>query len=246
MTGRANTSIGELFRLGGASGSSGSVGLVGYDWEYLDEIHEEVDYVVEGGIVRAERRTTAAGVIEDHVAFRIELRDGERCVGCVTNSWRFYRRRASAAPKAFDAPDGSRNEIPSTTSIPSWEMPSVDPARMKTMAAILRDPYPVHWDRSANERLGLAGRVINQGPLNLGYIANMLMAWAGPSSIRRLAVSFGSPVLDGDRVVAGGSVRDVVGGTAHCDVWLTRVDETGDEVVVTGTAEVLTPGATRS
>jgi hypothetical protein len=31
----AGTSIAELFRLGGASGQSGSVGLVGYDWEYL-------------------------------------------------------------------------------------------------------------------------------------------------------------------------------------------------------------------
>ena len=89
--------------------------------------------------------------------------------------------------------------------IPPWVMPSVDPARMKTMAAILRDPYPVHWDRVANEALGLGGRVINQGPLNLGYIANMLMTWTGPASIRRLTVGFGRPVLDGDRVGRGGT-----------------------------------------
>ena len=31
-------------------------------------------------------------------------------------------------------------------SIPSWEMPSVERSRMRTMAAILRDPNPVHWD----------------------------------------------------------------------------------------------------
>lgn len=106
------------------------------------------------------------------------------------------------------------------------------------MAAILRDPYPVHWDRDSNERLGLGGRVINQGPLNLGYIANMLMAWAGPSSIRRLTVSFGAPVLDGDEVTAHGSVRARQDGIAECDVWLAR----GDERVVTGTALVATPG----
>ena len=122
--------------------------------------------------------------------------------------------------------------------IPSWTMPHVDPARMRTMAAILRDPYPVHWDRVANAALGLPGRVINQGPLNLGYIANMLLAWAGPASIRRLTVSFGRPVLDGDAVTAHGRVTsvDVVDGErrATCEVWLER---DGEHVVV-GTAVV--------
>lgn len=113
--------------------------------------------------------------------------------------------------------------------IPSWSVASVDPSRMKTMAAILRDPYPVHWDRVANEALGLGGRVINQGPLNLSYVANMLMDWAGPSSIRRLTVSFGRPVLDGDHVIAGGLVTavndDEPEPLAHCRVWLSRIDE---------------------
>ena len=128
--------------------------------------------------------------------------------------------------------------------IPPWEMPSVDPARMKTMAAILRDPYPVHWDRAANERLGLAGRVINQGPLNLGYLVNMLLAWAGASCVRRLTVTFGRPVLDGDRVVARGrvvelveadeSADDVNGVMALCEIWLEREGER----VVQGTAVV--------
>jgi acyl dehydratase len=119
----------------------------------------------------------------------------------------------------------------------------VDPARMKTMAAILRDPYPVHWDRDANAAIGLAGRVVNQGPLNLGYVTNMLLAWAGPASVRRLTVSFGRPVLDGEHVVAGGRVIEVadVDGEqrATCDVWLERAGEH----VVTGTAVVaITPG----
>ena len=125
--------------------------------------------------------------------------------------------------------------------IPPWTMESVDPARMRTMAAILRDPYPVHWDRNANDALGLGGRVVNQGPLNLGYIVNMLLTWAGPSSVRRLTVSFGAPVLDGDRVTAGGRVESVtvVDGErrAECVVWLDR-----DGVhVVTGTAIVALP-----
>lgn len=127
--------------------------------------------------------------------------------------------------------------------IPPWTMESVDPARMRTMAAILRDPYPVHWDRDANAALGLGGRVINQGPLNLGYIVNMLLAWAGPSCVRRLTVSFGAPVLDGDRVTARGSVTsvDTIDGErrATCEVRLVRdgLD------VVTGTAIVALPAS---
>lgn len=122
--------------------------------------------------------------------------------------------------------------------IPEWTMGSVDPARMKTMAAILRDPYPVHWDRVGNEKIGFGLRVINQGPLNVGYIANMLMGWAGPESVRRLTLSFARPVLDGDRVSARGRVsaideRDGV-AIVVCDVWLER----DGERVVTGTAEV--------
>jgi acyl dehydratase len=117
-------------------------------------------------------------------------------------------------------------------------MESVDPARMRTMAAILRDPYPVHWDRDGNAAIGLPGRVINQGPLNLGYVVNMLLAWAGPACVRRLSVSFGRPVLDGDRVTAGGRVTDVSitddEQRATCDVWLDR----DGEHVVTGTAVV--------
>ncbi len=125
--------------------------------------------------------------------------------------------------------------------IPEWTMEAVDPARMKTMAAILRDPYPVHWDRDANAAFGLAGRVINQGPLNLGYIVNMLRAWAGPTCVRRLTVSFARPVLDGDCVTARGRVIAVEQGDgaqlATCDIWLYR----DDEAVVTGTAVVQLP-----
>jgi acyl dehydratase len=122
--------------------------------------------------------------------------------------------------------------------IPEWTMTDVDPARMKTMAAILRDPYTVHWDRAANGAYGLPGRVINQGPLNLGYVVNMLMAWAGPTCVRRLTVSFGRPVLDGDCVTARGRVTEVevVDGQqlATCDVWLER----DAERVVTGVAVI--------
>jgi acyl dehydratase len=122
--------------------------------------------------------------------------------------------------------------------IPPFSVPSVDAQRMKTMAAILRDPYPIHWDREATAALGYGGRTVNQGPLNLGYIANMLMAWAGDDAIRRLTVQFHARVFDGDAVVARGVVDSVSvadsGWTATCSVWLER----DAARVVSGTAVV--------
>lgn len=131
--------------------------------------------------------------------------------------------------------------VPAVTSLPPMvplTIEHVDPHRMKTMAALLRDPYPIHWDPESVQDDLHRGRTVNQGPLNLAYIANMLMAWAGEGAIRRLTAEFHAHVMAGDRVTASGSVEEVVvidGETrARCSVRLVR----GDDVVVTGTAEV--------
>ena len=96
-------------------------------------------------------------------------------------------------------------------SIPEWVMERVSPERMCTMAAILRDPNPIHWDRDAVEALPLelGRRTINQGPLGLSYMVNMLHQWAGPNSIRRIVMRFPQVVLDEERVVARGEVTAV-------------------------------------
>ncbi|HJM28798.1 MAG: MaoC/PaaZ C-terminal domain-containing protein [Acidimicrobiales bacterium] len=122
--------------------------------------------------------------------------------------------------------------------LPTLEVNLIDPQKMKTMAALLRDPYPVHWDQNANESLGFGNRVINQGPLNLSYIANMLMEWQGPTCIKRLKAKFLKPVFDGETVVAGGKVLDVLEESSSrilCQIWLSR----GDEIVLTGEAEII-------
>lgn len=110
--------------------------------------------------------------------------------------------------------------------IPEWDMPSVRPERMRTMAAILRDPNPVHWDRKTVAKLGYGDHTINQGPLGLSYMVNMLHEWTGPYSIRRLVMRFPHAVLDGEHVIAQGvvtGVREVDGQRlADCDVWLHR------------------------
>lgn len=82
--------ITKLFELGHATGA-GSVGLEGYDWEYLQPLREDVDYAIEGGIVSVERKVTDTGQIYDAVAFSIELFDEGRLAARITNRWRFRR-----------------------------------------------------------------------------------------------------------------------------------------------------------
>jgi acyl dehydratase len=117
------------------------------------------------------------------------------------------------------------------TEIPPWSMPSVSAEKMKLYAALARDPSPIHWDPAET---GLGGRVINQGPTNLGYVVNMLMAWAGPASIRDVRARFTENVLDGESVTARGvvtAIREHDGERlADCDVWLERED--GSRAVV--------------
>ena len=124
--------------------------------------------------------------------------------------------------------------------IPEWVMPSVLRERMRTMAAILRDPNQVHWDPSSVERLGFGNRTINQGPLGLSYMINMLHVWQGPTSIRRVYVTFPQAVLDGERAIAQGEVsalrEDNGERIATCRIWL-DVGEPG--VALEGTAEVV-------
>jgi acyl dehydratase len=125
--------------------------------------------------------------------------------------------------------------------IPTWPHGPVTAERMALMAAILRDPNPIHFDPAARAD-GEPDLRINQGPLNVGYIANMLTNWAGPGSIKRLRVRFIANVFEGDHVEASGVVTAVTadGGQhfAECDVRLIRSD--GD-LLITGTAVVRTP-----
>ncbi len=126
--------------------------------------------------------------------------------------------------------------------IPEWVMESVSAARMRTMAAILRDPNPVHWDARVVEDLGFGPHTINQGPLGLSYMINMLHAWTGPTSIRRLIMRFPQVILDGESVVARGKVTAVrTSGSerlADCDIWL---DRKGSSPPLEGTATVALP-----
>ena len=128
--------------------------------------------------------------------------------------------------------------------IPEWAMDSVSPDRMRTMAALLRDPNPLHWDRNAVAALplGLGRRTINQGPLGLSYMINMLHAWAGPDCLRRIVMRFPQVVLDGEHVTARGEITAVHeeqgAALADCKIWLEHADR---GILLEGTATVVLP-----
>lgn len=122
--------------------------------------------------------------------------------------------------------------------IPTWSHGPVTAERMALMAAILRDPNPIHFDPATGGNGETAPR-INQGPLNVGYIANMLTDWTGSASIKRLKVRFVANVFEGDYVKASGVVVATHSKDgeefAECDVTLTR---SNGDLVLTGTATV--------
>lgn len=219
--------IGELFALGGAEPTPGAVTLLGYDWHFAAPLREDVAYVASGGVAAAARVADEHGVVLfDDIDFAIELASSDGAVAaCAVNHWRFRHSQAPHTAISSVQPDG--------TSLPALEV-TVDAQRMKTMAALLRDPYPIHWDPEASIAAGYGGRTINQGPLNAGYLANLLMTWTGPGSLRRLSVTFHGRALAGDRLVAGGVLLD--GSSTECAVWLDRPDDGAR--LVSGTATI--------
>jgi acyl dehydratase len=130
------------------------------------------------------------------------------------------------------------------TELPTRVVEKVDIAEMKTMAALLQDPNPIHWDPESTKAIGMGDRTVNQGPINMAYIMNMLVSWVGddPTRLRAINLRFMANVFNGDRVEAGGTVtgvREVDGQRlADCDVWL---DVTGGTRALAGTATVVLP-----
>jgi acyl dehydratase len=127
------------------------------------------------------------------------------------------------------------------TEIPPFVVDEVSTEKMKTMALLLRDPNPIHWNADAVREAGLGDRVINQGPTNKAFVINAIISWLGdPARLRSITVRFRGNVYGGEAVEAGGvvtAIRDEGGERlADCDVWLRNGD--GSDVIV-GTATVV-------
>ena len=126
------------------------------------------------------------------------------------------------------------------TEVPPLVIEEVPVEQMKTVAALLNDSNPIHWDVESVRALGMGDRVVNQGPNNMAYIVTMLAAWAGgPEHVRGLRVRFLGNVFAGDRVTARAVVTAVreEGNERLVDLDV-RLERAEDDRVLDGTAVV--------
>lgn len=121
-------------------------------------------------------------------------------------------------------------------------IPVVTPEGMKGMSVLAEDPNPIHLDRDAVKALGLGDRIINQGPINLGYMIDMIRANFPEGRVARFQARLLSNVFEGDDVTASGTVESVEPGDdgtrITTRVWL---EVAGAGRAVEGTIDVVVP-----
>lgn len=117
---------------------------------------------------------------------------------------------------------------------------AVDDQRMKTMAALLDDPNPIHYDVELNRRLGYGDKPINQGPITMAYMMNVVVAAVGAAAVRRFNCRFLGNVFGGERVECRGRVTAVDEEARTADLELTAT--AGERQVLAGTATVALRG----
>lgn len=223
----AGTSIAELFRMADA-GDPGSVGIWGYDWTIHRPLVVGREYRCAGAITRREMQSGSDASWE-LLEFTIDVTCAERDrpTTRIVNSW--IIRRDPSAPRWAPPPERTQ-----WCDLPALDDPfvvdSVDASFMKTAAAIFRDPYPVHFDRRVSHELGLGGRLINQGPLSLGYALNGILRHVPVESLRRIDVRFHRPVIEGDHVESCSAVESENSDRTRHRIALVR----RDEVVISG------------
>ncbi len=119
--------------------------------------------------------------------------------------------------------------------LPPFVIESVSAAAMKDWAGFLADPNPIHLDVDVVKAKGLGDKVINQGPINVAYMINMLMAAFPGGRIEAMDSRFLDNVYAGDRVVAAGTITAIDGDRIDCAFTL---DADGRGTVNAGTASI--------
>tara|TARA_R110000772_G_scaffold268731_1_gene398353 strand:+ start:59841 stop:60251 length:411 start_codon:yes stop_codon:yes gene_type:complete len=121
----------------------------------------------------------------------------------------------------------------------------IDPISTETMkdwAAFLRDPNPIHLDVEVVKAKGLGDAVINQGPINVAYVMNMLMANFPGCRIDTMSSRFTDNAYGGEAVETFGTVTNVEtsadGLRVSCEVGL---NADARSFVISGTATVFIP-----
>ena len=121
-------------------------------------------------------------------------------------------------------------------SLPPFVVESASPEAMKAWAVFLADPNPIHLDVDVVNAKGLGDRVINQGPMNVAFMINMLMAAFPGATIEAMDSRFLDNVYGGEQVTAQGTISAVEGNRIACEFTL---DVDGRGTVNSGTATLL-------
>lgn len=120
--------------------------------------------------------------------------------------------------------------------LPPFVIDHVSPDAMRDWSVFLADPNPIHLDVEMVKAKGLGDKRINQGPINVAYMMNMLMTAFPGCRIAAMDSRFLDNVYEGDRVTASGTVTAVDGNHISCE-FILAVDGRG--TVNSGTATVL-------
>jgi 3-hydroxybutyryl-CoA dehydratase len=120
--------------------------------------------------------------------------------------------------------------------LPPFVIESVSPDAMKDWAVFLADPNPIHLDVEVVKAKGLGDRVINQGPINVAYLMNMLMAAFPGCRIDSMDSRFLDNVYGGDKAVASGTITAIERNRISCEFTL---NVEGRGTVNSGTATVI-------
>ncbi len=91
------------------------------------------------------------------------------------------------------------------------------------------DQNPLHRDDAFARGVGFPG-IIAHGMFTMGHMAAAVTAWAGETAeIVRITAQFREPVFMGERIVAGGRVKEVdqTVGTATLETWV-RLERDGE------------------
>lgn len=120
--------------------------------------------------------------------------------------------------------------------LPPFVIESVSPDAMKQWAVFLADPNPIHLDAEVVKAKGLGDRVINQGPANVAYMMNMLMAAFPGCTIHSMESRFLDNVYGQDKVTASGTITVIQGNQISCQFTL---DVDGRGTVNSGIATVI-------
>jgi acyl dehydratase len=117
----------------------------------------------------------------------------------------------------------------------------VGPEDIRAYAEASGDRNPLHLNEEAARAAGLPD-VIAHGMFTMGHLGSCLTRWAGAAAaITHLRAAFRSPVMTGDRIVAGGRITslDAASRRATLDVWVSvERDGAADHAIRRSRAEV--------